>query len=75
MKVLFCDRCGKEIKEPERVRRVATVFHYVYFNFFGSNKGDVHNEHELCGACAETLWNWLYKGSKKGEAMGIGDRV
>ena len=61
MKVIICDRCGKEVEEPKRMRRIHTEFHFVYFNFFGSSKGDVHDEHDLCGECAEKLWNWLYK--------------
>lgn len=68
MKLFICDRCGKTIEEPKRIRRVRTAFHYVYFNFFGSSKDDVHDEHELCGECAEKLYAWLYKTSKEGES-------
>lgn len=65
MKVIICDRCGKEVEEPKRVRGIRTAFHFVYFNFFGSDKGDTHEEFELCAHCAEKLWNWLHDAPKE----------
>ena len=61
MKKIICDRCGKEVEEPKRVRGIRTAFHFVYFTFFGSDKDDTHEEFELCAHCAEKLWNWLHE--------------
>ena len=64
MNQLICDRCGKVIEKPtKRTFRLFTVFHMVHFSLFSpSGDNDTIDEgFDLCGNCAEILWDWLRK--------------
>lgn len=57
-----CDRCGGVIERPHRHKNAETRFYFVHFSLFNreGTADEVRDEFDLCSACAETLWNWLY---------------
>jgi len=64
VKQLICDRCGKVIEKPtKRTFRLFSAFHMVHFSLLSpSGENDtIEEEFDLCGNCAEILWDWLKK--------------
>lgn len=68
MRRTICDVCGNIIEKPiYKMDGIATRFYFVHFGFFNRSgiTDESYEEHDLCSACAETLWNWLHKPPKE----------
>lgn len=58
---ITCDKCGCEIKEPQKTRKVKSVLYYMHFNIFGESVDEPTTKYDLCPGCADVLLSWLSK--------------
>lgn len=53
--MITCDRCGRKIKFPLRIRKSVNV------GFLASVFNVQMDDYELCPRCAESFRRWLFK--------------
>lgn len=55
----LCDRCGSEIKDYDKARKVKYAVHYAGVEMFRYTEDYVQDIRDLCPECAKKLLEWI----------------